>query len=207
MLSYMHRMVLLESYFYIGGRIWIKCKYYIKTYSDLIFFSVSPRWILNWLQVGTYRSGSQSGMDKVIFGPFNSSILKLRCTNKYIELPSENRVLARCMPRLISFASALSRCAAFETSENFKMKNSCPWWDSISGPLARQTDALSIAPRGCFNVIIYRRTISILISIYIAPRADVDRWNQIDCFIMYRNVIQYMTFLLLTIVDFVSSRM
>ena len=132
--------------------------------------------------------------------------LKLRCTNKYTEFPSENRVLARCMPRLISFAIALSRFAAHETSENFKMKKSCPWWDSISGPLARQTDALSIAPRGHLNVIIYRRTMSILISIYIAPRADVDRWSQIDCFIMYRDVIQYMTFLLLTNVDYVSSR-
>ena len=48
--------------------------------------------------------------------------LKLRCTNKYIEFPSENRVLTRCMPRLISFAIALSRCAVRETSENFKMK-------------------------------------------------------------------------------------
>ena len=109
--------------------------------------------------------------------------LKLRCTNKYIEFPGENRVLAWCMPRLISFAIALSRCAARERSENFKMKKSCSRWYSISGPLARQTDALSIAPRGHVNVIIYRRTMSILISIYIAPRADVDRWNQIDCFI------------------------
>ena len=109
------------------------------------------------------------------------------------------------MSRLISFAIALSRCAARETTENFKMKNSCLSWDSISGPLARQTDALSITPRGRLNGIIYRRTIFLLISIYIAPRADVDRWNQIDCFIMYRNVIQYMTFLLLTmIVDYVS---
>ena len=104
-----------------------------------------------------------------------SLFLKVRCTNKYREFPSENRVLARCMPRLISFAIALSRCVVRETSENFKMKNSCPLWDSISGPLARQTDALSIAPRGRLNVNIYRRTISILISIYIAPRADVDR--------------------------------
>ena len=47
--------------------------------------------------------------------------LKLRCTNKYIEFPSENRVLARCMPRLISFAIALSCYAARERSENFKM--------------------------------------------------------------------------------------
>ena len=110
------------------------------------------------------------------------------------------------MPRLISFATALSRCAARKTSENFKMKNSCPQWDSIPGPFARQTDALSIVPRSRLNIIIYRRTISILILIYIAPRADVDRLNQIDCFIMYRNVIQYMTFLLLTIVDYASSR-
>ena len=117
--------------------------------------------------------------------------LKLRCTNKYIEFPSENRVLARCMSRMITFEIALSCCAARERSENFKMKNSCPQWDSISGPLARQTDALSITPRGRLNVTIHRRTISLLISIYIAPRADVDRWNQIDCFIMYRNVIQY----------------
>ena len=132
-------------------------------------------------------------------------MLKLRYTNKYIEFPSENRVLARCMSRLISFAIALSCCAARERSEIFKMKYSSPLWDSISGPLARQTDALSITPRGRLNVIIYRRTISLLISIYIAPRADVDRWNQIDCFIMYRNVIQYITFLLSTmIVDYVS---
>ena len=136
----------------------------------------------------------------------DSDRLKLRCTNKYIEFPSENRVLARCMSRLISFAISLSCYAARETSENFKMKNSCPWWESISGPLTRQTDALSIAPRGRLNVDIYRRTISILISIYIAPRADVDRWNQIYCFIMYRNVIQYKTFLLLSIVDYVLSR-
>ena len=88
-----------------------------------------------------------------------------------------------------------------------KMKNSCPQWDSISGPLARQIDALSITPRGRLNVIIYRRTIYLLMLINIAPRADVDRWNQIDCFIRYRNVIQYMTFLLLTmIVDYVSLR-
>ena len=33
-----------------------------------------------------------------------------------------------------------------------------------------------------------------------------DPWNKIDCFIMYRNVIQYMTFLLLTIVVYVSYR-
>ena len=71
------------------------------------------------------------------------------------------------MPRLISFAIALSRCAERERSENFKMKNSCPWWDSISGPLARQTDALSIAPRGLLNVSNYSRTLSILISIYL----------------------------------------
>ena len=109
------------------------------------------------------------------------------------------------MPRLISFAIALSRCAARERSENFKMKNSCPWWDSISGPHARQTDALSIAPRGHLNVSIYRRTMSIDIDIHRATcrRGQV---NQIDCFIMYRNVIQYMTFLLLIIVDYVSSR-
>ena len=70
-------------------------------------------------------------------GMIKYSFLKLRCTNKYIEFSSENRVLARCMSRLISFAIALSCCAARERSEIFKMKNSCPQWDSIPGPLAR----------------------------------------------------------------------
>ena len=64
-------------------------------------------------------------------------VLKLRWSNKLIYFPSLNRVLARCMPRLISFEIALPWCAARETSENFKMKNSCPQWDSIPGPLAR----------------------------------------------------------------------
>ena len=82
----------------------------------------------------TFLSSMPSFIDR---GYNDVSVLKLRCTNKYIEFPSENRVLARCMSRLISFAIALSCCAARERSEIFKMKNSCPQWDSIPGSLAR----------------------------------------------------------------------
>ena len=54
-------------------------------------------------------------------------------------LSSLNREMARCMPRLISFAIALSCCTARDTSENFIMKISCPQWDSIPDVSAYKT--------------------------------------------------------------------
>ena len=36
------------------------------------------------------------------------------------------------MPWLISFALALPSCETRETSEKYKMKNSCPQWDWIT---------------------------------------------------------------------------
>ena len=60
------------------------------------------------------------------------------------------------MQRLISFAIVLLRCAARETSENFKneKKKFLPFVrDSISGFFARQIDVLTIAPRSRLNII------------------------------------------------------
>ena len=65
-----------------------------------------------------------------------------------------NRVLARCIAWLISFAWAYWSCACRESSQNCKMQNSCPQWDSNPGPPAYLASALPLSyedwcqPRG-----------------------------------------------------------
>ena len=53
----------------------------------------------------------------------------------YEYIPSIKQVLARCMSRLISSGIA--------ESENCKMKNSCPKWDSNPTPPAYYTGGLT----------------------------------------------------------------
>ena len=84
------------------------------------------------------------------------------------------------------------------------MKNSRPQWDSIPGPPARKTDALIIAPRSHLNVKNYKCTILILISIFIAPRAQV-KSDRLLYHVSQCNT-GYWPFLQLTIVDYFSSR-
>ena len=54
-----------------------------------------------------------------------------------------HRVLVRGRSRLISFVIALSSCDTREERDNYKIKNSCPQWDSNPLLPAYETDTLT----------------------------------------------------------------
>ena len=90
---------------------------------------------------------------------------------KYLEKDKvECLVVFHCMSWLMSFARAHKSCKERESSEHYKMKNSCPQWDLKPVSFAYKANTVNISLQGLMPIqllTVYRFLLMLLLEMYL----------------------------------------